>query len=223
MEAKLTQADQLLLTAKELVNQGNSPFTRQVLTIAAWTKWPYTFGLEGHQLSYPDSHKVHYLLTVGRKKGGVSDTGLFTNAQGKYELTPLGMQRANQTQATVPTKRKCHDRVILAQEDQQLLLRLIDDPAHTKVRTGLQQEITPREGLGFWAVNGDVGPKVTEKVSQQAIALAEIAQLVGPDADLVLDNGLVATWGDITELFRTEQWLANRFRHHIRILERRVK
>lgn len=222
MRPRLTQADQLLLTAKELSDMGKSPFTKESLVLSAWTRWPQTFGLEGFQLSHPDTH-LAYSALMGKK--GVVGLGLMVNNNGQYQLTVAGLHRAKQTESVLnhDLKEKARDKLIPTQEEQQLLIRLIGDPAHSKIVQGLHSEVTAVMGLGFWDINGDVGQAVTTKIKSQSEMLVALSQLTNTNMDFVMDNGLVADWRNIAELIRTEQWLANRFRHHVRILERRVK
>ncbi len=217
----LSHANQLLLTAKELTERRETPFTRQQLAIAAWAKWPNSFGF-GDSSIYPDTHKVYCLLTTGNDRGGLSGIGVIRNIKGHYELTPEGIQYAKQVYLTVRNrKQKSHDKVIPTQEDQQLVIRLMTDPAHEKVKSGEQLEVTSQEGLAFWGINGDVGVAVTDRMRNLAIVLASLSEQVGENIDLVLDNGLVVSWNDMAALIRTEKWLLAKFRHHIKFLERR--
>src|SRR5207248_3215404 len=56
--AECTVPEKILLAAFELEEQGQSPFSAESLVVAAWQKFPKTFGLKGYSDVYPDSNKV---------------------------------------------------------------------------------------------------------------------------------------------------------------------
>ena len=56
--AECTLPEKILLAGFELEEQGQSPFSAEALIVAAWQKYPRTFGLKGYEELYPDSNKV---------------------------------------------------------------------------------------------------------------------------------------------------------------------
>src|SRR3974390_754266 len=52
--AECTVPEKILLAAHQLEQQGQSPFSAEALIVAAWQKFPRTFGLKGYSDQYPD-------------------------------------------------------------------------------------------------------------------------------------------------------------------------
>ncbi len=55
---EFTVPEKILVAADQLDKQGQSPFSAEALIVAAWQKFPKTFGLKGFAEHYPDSVKA---------------------------------------------------------------------------------------------------------------------------------------------------------------------
>ena len=69
---------------------GQSPFSAEALIVAAWQKYPQTFGLKGYAEQYPDSNKV--LTSIMGEKGLARRGWLVKMGQKLYALTREGRQ-----------------------------------------------------------------------------------------------------------------------------------
>src|SRR6202451_278429 len=88
--ADCTVPEKILLAAFELEEQGQSPFSAEALVVAAWQKFPRTFGLKGYSDQYPDSNKI--LTSIMGEKGLARRGWLAKMGQKLYSLTRDGRQ-----------------------------------------------------------------------------------------------------------------------------------
>jgi hypothetical protein len=88
--AECTVPEKILLAAYGLEEQGQSPFSAEALVVAAWQKFPRTFGLKGYSDQYPDSNKI--LTSIMGEKGLARRGWLAKMGQKLYSLTRDGRQ-----------------------------------------------------------------------------------------------------------------------------------
>src|ERR1700689_3173266 len=88
--ADCTVPEKILLAAFQLEEQGQSPFSAEALVVAAWQKFPRTFGLKGYSDLYPDSNKV--LTSIMGEKGLARRGWLVKMGQKLYNLTRDGRE-----------------------------------------------------------------------------------------------------------------------------------
>ena len=88
--AECTVPEKILLAVYQLEEQGQSPFSAESLVVAAWQKFPRTFGLKGYADLYPDSNKV--LTSIMGEKGLTRRGWLAKMGQKLYTLTREGKQ-----------------------------------------------------------------------------------------------------------------------------------
>ena len=88
--ADCTVPEKILLTAHQLEDEGQSPFSAEALIVASWQKFPKTFGLKGYTDQYPDSNKV--LSSIMGEKGLARRGWLVKMGQKLYALTREGRQ-----------------------------------------------------------------------------------------------------------------------------------
>src|SRR5437879_5528457 len=88
--AECTVPEKILLAASHLDKQGQSPFSAEALIVAAWQKFPKTFGLKGFAEHYPDSNKI--LSSIMGEKGLARRGWLVKMGQKMYALTREGRQ-----------------------------------------------------------------------------------------------------------------------------------
>src|SRR5579871_5055043 len=86
--AECTVPEKILLAAYQLEEQGQSPFSAEALIVAAWQKYPRTFGLKGYDEQYPDSNKV--LASIMGEKGLARRGWLIKMGQKLYSLSHEG-------------------------------------------------------------------------------------------------------------------------------------
>ena len=83
-----TVPEKILLAAFQLDGEGQSPFSAEALVVAAWQKFPRTFGLKGYSDQYPDSNKI--LTSIMGEKGLARRGWLAKEGQKLYSLTRDG-------------------------------------------------------------------------------------------------------------------------------------
>src|SRR5262249_23339615 len=127
------------LAAYEIEEKGESQFSAEDLIVAAWRKFPQTFGLKGYTDQYPDSNKV--LTSIMGEKGLARRGWLAKMGQKVYTLTREGkhaVRRLLQGEESPPVERSSK----LAREQEKLLLGLLANPAVEKFQQGLKLELT---------------------------------------------------------------------------------
>src|SRR5262249_38163805 len=146
-----TLPEKILLAAALLEESGQSPFSAEALIVAAWQKYPRTFGLKGHEEVYPDSNKV--LAGIMGEKGLPRRGWLAKVGQKLYTLTREGRQMVRRLQlgeeAPVPAPARP---ARLDREHDLLLQGLLASAAWHKFRQGRQQEWTFSEACRFWSM-----------------------------------------------------------------------
>src|ERR1700704_3871166 len=96
--AECTVPEKILLAAYNLEEHGQSPFSAEALIVAAWQKFPRTFGLKGYADQYPDSNKV--LTSIMGEKGLAKRGWLAKMGQKLYTLTREGRQSVRRLSQT---------------------------------------------------------------------------------------------------------------------------
>jgi hypothetical protein len=91
---KLTASESVLLAASDLVAAGNDEFSEWDLTVAAWSRDRFRFGLRGYAQTYPD-HKRVMMEIMGKKPSNPLQRKFFEKVRPNYyRLTPLGRATA---------------------------------------------------------------------------------------------------------------------------------
>ena len=93
-QPKLTASESVLLAASDLVAAGNEEFSEWDLTVAAWSRDRFRFGLRGYAQSYPD-HKRVMMEIMGKKPSSPLQRKYFEKVRPNfYRLTTLGRSAA---------------------------------------------------------------------------------------------------------------------------------
>lgn len=151
---QLSVPEKLLLAAYELEERGRKPFSAEDLVVAAWKKFPDTFGLGGHkgedsQLLYPDSNRV-FAEIMGTKP--IRKRGLLVKVGNKvYQLTETGREHARLllSRLSISPIQKSG----LARDIQRELKRLFTSRATEKYRNGRIPDITFYDACAFWGIS----------------------------------------------------------------------
>ena len=148
--ADCTVPEKILLAALELEEQGQSPFSAEALIVAAWQKFPKTFGLKGYAELYPDSNKV--LSSIMGVRGLAGRGWLTKMGQKLYVLTRDGKQLVRRllSDGTTPP---AEEAAKLTREQEKFLNGLWATTAVEKFNEGRKQEITFADACSYWSVN----------------------------------------------------------------------
>lgn len=217
-----TVPEKILLAAFQLEEQGQSPFSAEALIVAAWQKYPRTFGLKGYDEQYPDSNKV--LASIMGEKGLARRGWLLKMGQKLYSLSHEGrrtVRRLLQGEDQPETEKS--DRPIkLSKEHDKLLQGLFVTSAYEKVREARQQELTFADACRFWNITeNQSGQALAARLDHLRAALAEVERQIGLGS-ANLGDGRNITGEDIALLCNIHNNLLQRFSRHLTLLRNRV-
>ncbi len=217
--SECTLPEKILLAAFGLEEQGQSPFTAEALIVAAWQKYPRTFGLKGFEDLYPDSNKV--LASIMGEKGLARKGWLLKAGMKIYTLTRDGRQvvRRLHGEATPP---KPAAPVRLDREHDKLLQGLFASSAYDKFREGRQQELKFADACRFWGITESLsGDALDERLDQVEMTLAESERQIGAGR-AILASGQSISADDTGILCDLHGYLRQRFAPHLTLLRKRA-
>jgi hypothetical protein len=220
--AECTVPEKILLSAFHLEEQGQSPFTAEALIVAAWQKYPRTFGLKGFDEHYPDSNKV--LASIMGEKGLARRGWLAKMGQKLYALTHEGrraVRRILQGEDIPPAPRS--DRPAkLSRENDKWLQELFVTSAYENFREGRQQELTFADACRFWGITDNLtGEALDGRLDQVRKGLTDIERQIGLGSANLGDGHSISA-DDIAQLCDIHGNLTQRFSRHLTLLRNRT-
>jgi hypothetical protein len=219
--AEFTVPEKILLAAEQLEKDGQSPFSAEALIVAAWQKFPKTFGLKGYTDQYPDSNKV--LSSIMGEKGLARRGWLVKMGQKLYSLTREGRQALRrllrQEELAEPVVRNLR----LSRDQERFLVALFDSSAAAKFEEGRKQELTFADACRFWGITENMrGEALDARLRQLEDSLGDLERILA-DADAELSTGRVVTAGDLRALGNMHRYMEDRFGRHLTLLRTRGK
>jgi hypothetical protein len=217
--ADATVPEKILLAAFDLEEQGQSPFSAEALIVAAWQKFPKTFGLKGYAELYPDSNKV--LSSIMGVRGLAGRGWLAKMGQKLYVLSREGRQYVRRllNDGSAPPE---EDTVKMSRDQEKFLNTLWSTAAIEKYNEGRKAEITFPEACGFWGVNEAMrGDAVKARLDHQRAELAGLERLL-TIGDSTLSNGRSVALADVNRLHDVNGYLEERFARHLNLLRSRA-
>lgn len=217
--ADCTFPEKILLAGHQLESEGQSPFTAEALIVAAWKKFPKTFGLKGYAEQYPDSNKILSALMGERglaRRGWLAKVG-----QKLYSLSPDGklvVERLLSGGEAPPVPRAPR----AGRELERSLLALLEGPTLSKFLEGRRQELTFSDACRFWGISDTAqGQAVDARLHKLRQQLTDFERLVGADG-VVLSNGRSVSGEDVAQLRMVHDYLRERFARHLNLLRSRA-
>lgn len=218
--AECTVPEKILLAAYNLEEQGQSPFSAEALVVAAWQKFPRTFGLKGYSDQYPDSNKI--LTSIMGEKGLARRGWLAKMGQKLYSLTRDGRQvvrRLVQEEDEAPPGPPPPTR--LSRDQEKFLLNLLGSPAFEKFQQGLKLELTFPDACKYWGITENLrGDALDARLDRFRTGLTEIDRIVGSTA-ADLSTGRSISPEEIRQLHKVDDYLNERFSRHLSLLKNR--
>jgi hypothetical protein len=216
-----TLPEKILLAASQLEEQGQSPFTAEALTVAAWRKYPQTFGLKGFEEQHPDSNKV--LASIMGEKGLAKRGWLHKAGSKLYTLTRDGRQAVRRlAQGEAPATRS-DAYVKIDREMDRMLQGLFASTAFEKFRESKQHELKFADACRFWGITENLsGEALDERLDKVELALAESDRLLATGSAL-LSNGQRINGEDTGALCTLQGYLRQRFSPHLTLLRKRAE
>jgi len=217
--AECTVPEKILLAAYHLEEQGHSPFSAESLIVAAWQKYPKTFGLRGYTDQYPDSNKV--LSSIMGERGLTRRGWLAKMGQKLYALTRDGrhvVQRLLKGE-DVETVRQT---VKLSRDQEKALLALLASTAVQKMEEGRKDELTFADACRWWGITENLhGEALNARLEKTRASLTELARLIGAGT-AELSNGRAVSMDDLALLSQVHEYLEERFSRHLTLLRNRA-
>jgi hypothetical protein len=217
--AECTVPEKILLAAIDLEEQGQSPFSAEALIVAAWQKFPKSFGLKGYTELYPDSNKV--LSSIMGVRGLAGRGWLAKMGQKLYVLSREGRQliRRLQNDGSSPP---ADDAVKVSREQEKFLSGLWGTVAFEKFTEGRKTEITFADACALWGVNESMrGDAVKARLDHFRAEMAALERLMTV-GDATLSNGRSVTLADVNRLYDVSGYLEERFSRHLSLLRSRA-
>jgi hypothetical protein len=217
--AECTVPEKILLAAHQLEEHGQSPFSAEALVVAAWQKFPRTFGLKGYTDQYPDSNKV--LSSIMGERGLTRRGWLTKMGQKLYALTRDGCQVVVRLQqggepppASAPVK--------ITRDMEKHLLPLFSSQAVQKFEEGLKDELTFADACRFWGITENQhGETLTARLDRTRAILVDVEHAIGTGS-AELSNGRSVSRDDLNLLTAVHEYLAERFARHLSLLRSRA-
>lgn len=220
--ADCTVPEKILLASFQLEEQGHSPFSAEALVVAAWQKYPRTFGLKGYDEQYPDSNKV--LASIMGEKGLARRGWLVKMGQKLYSITHEGRRAVRRLlDGDEPPELSKNDRPVkLSKDHDKLVQGLFVTSAYEKLREGRQQELTFADACRFWSITENLSGDVLDaRLDHVRAALAEVERQIGLGS-ANLSDGHNITGEDIAQLCDIHGNLLQRFSRHLTLLRNRA-
>jgi hypothetical protein len=216
---EFTVPEKILVAADHLDKQGQSPFSAEALIVAAWQKFPRTFGLKGFAEQYPDSNKI--LSSIMGEKGLARRGWLVKMGQKLYALTREGRQVVRRV--TLDEEDPGPNSVVkLSREQEKFLLTLLDSSAVQKFEENRKADLTFADASRFWGVTENMrGDALDARMEQFHDQLGELDRAFA-DADSELSNGRIVTAGDVRVLTNIHRYMEDRFDRHLNLLRSRA-
>ncbi len=216
-----TVPEKILLAADQLDQMGQSPFSAEALIVAAWEKFPKTFGLKGFSDKHPDSNKV--LSSLMGEKGLARRGWLVKMGQKLYALTREGrqvirrvtLQEGEEEAAPVEMQR-------LRRDQERFIQTLFDSSAVQKFEENRKNELTFADACRFWGITEHMkAEQLKERLDVLEESLAELDRTFA-EADAQLSSGRIITAGDIRVLTNIHRYMEDRFDRHLNLLRSRT-
>lgn len=216
---EFTVPEKILLAANDLEEKGQTPFSAEALIVAAWGKYPNTFGLKGFAQLHPDSNKI--LASIMGEKGLVRRGWLSKVGQKMYTLTREGLLVVKRIQKGEDRPAPRHHSVRLSRDTDRTLLVLLETVALEKFQEGRKLEINFADACKFWSISDNrTDEEVDTRIAQVRKTLTNSLPQVGK-GNAVLSNGRSISGGDIGALVETHNFMEERFNRHLNLLRSR--
>jgi len=219
MPKRLSLEEEVLLAAGDFEANNQGAFTAEELAIAAWKKFPDSFGMEGYP-KYPDSNRV-YTKLMG-KKGLVGRGWLMKVGEKRYLLTEPGkvmvkaLGNAGSSDAGL--------RASLSRGQKLIIEKLLSSRAVTKLRTSEVESIGFHDACSFW----DISPRSNASTLQARLQTVESVvnaaqEAVSQGVEIKLtQGGSLIGMRDVELLREANRILLHRFTADLDIIRKRT-
>ena len=214
-----TVPEKILLAADLLEQQGQTPFSAEVLTVAVWKKFPNTFGLKGFAEEHPDNNKV--LSSLMGEKGLARRGWLVKTGQKMYALTKEGRKVIRRVMLQEGDEPEAPNLQKLPRELERFVVAMFDSSAYQKFEENRKTDLTFADACRFWGITENMAADVLDtRLERVRIELTGIEVRLGPNG-AVLSDGRSVSAEDVGSLLDTHEFLQGRFSRHLNLLRSR--
>jgi len=215
-----TVPEKILLAAENLEQQGQSPFTAEMLIVASWQRFSSTFGLKGFTEKYPDSNKI--LSSIMGEKGLARRGWLVKMGQKLYALTREGRNVIRRVMMEEEEDAPAGSVQRMSREHERFLKVLFDSSAVQKFEDNRKHELSFADACRFWSITENMkGELLDEKLEDMNTTLAELDRILA-DVDAEMSGGRVVTAGEIRVMTNIHRYMQDRFERHLNLLRSRT-
>lgn len=219
MPKRLSLDEEVLLAASDFESNDQPTFTAEDLVIAAWKKFPDSFGMEGHP-QYPDSNRV-YTKLMG-KKGLVGRGWLAKVGEKRYQLSEAGRIMSKALVCTPAPDIGL--RAVLTRDQKLILDRLLSSRAVTKLEASGPDGVGFHDACSFWDISPRSNASTLKARLQTVQAIIETAE-----KSIQEFGGITLTQGgssigtnEIEVLKKTNRTLLEKFKQDLDVIRRRT-
>ena len=216
-----TVPEKILLAADHLDKDGQSPFSAEALIVAAWQKFPRTFGLKGYTEQYPDSNKI--LSSLMGEKGLARRGWLVKMGQKLYALTREGRQVIRRVTLEEEAEPGPAALQRLDRDYERFLQGLFDSTAVQKFEENRKNELTFADACRFWGITENMkSDALKARLDYVEAALTDLDRHFA-EHDAEMSSGRVIGAGDIRVLTNIHRYMEDRFERHLNLLRSRSR
>jgi hypothetical protein len=218
----LTVPDKVLLAALEISERQGGPFTAEELVVAAWQRYPDTFGLAGFNSEngrplYPDSNRV--LVEIMGSKALRSRGYLRKVGRKLYRLTESGRDEAQRLRSYAGSPAR---KLSLSRQAEVEIQRLLGSRAYLKARDGNTTDLTFFDACAFW----NISPRSSATDLKGRLAnfenlMADAMQLASNDVVSFRHGGATIDRGDLQGLVDLHTLLLSVFGEELGVIRAR--
>ena len=215
-----TVPEKILLAADLLDQSGQSPFSAEALIVAAWQKFPKTFGLKGYAELYPDSNKI--LSSIMGEKGLARRGWLVKMGQKLYALTREGRSVVRKVTLQEEEPVSNNNVTRLGRDHEKFLQTLLDSSAVQKFEENRKADLTFADACRFWGITENMkGDALDGRLQTVHSQLSELDRVFA-DHDGAMSSGRHITAGDVRVLTNIHRYMEDRFDRHLNLLRSRA-
>jgi hypothetical protein len=225
-QQKLTASETVLLAADDLTSAGNEEFSEWDLTVAAWSRDRFRFGLRGYAQSYPDHKRVMMEIMGQKPSSPIIQKFMLKVRPNFYRLTPLGKTTAHRLRGGGPAggavaTPKGGGKPVTVRELYEMAAQLVARPEFRRWQDNPEEPREWEKAAGFLGVagkEGKVDPVERAEEYRDAIKAAIDWCNVQGAAYLTRGSGAGGTpihLRDLSDLLDFMQALTYRFPDHL--------
>jgi hypothetical protein len=214
MPKQLSLDEEVLLAAADF----EAAFTAEDLAVAAWRRFPDSFGMEGRP-EYPDSNRV-YTKLMGMK-GLVGRGWLVKVSEKRYQLSEAGKIKAKAL--STPGTSGTGLRAVLNRDQKRILEKLLSSRVVTKLKGSDPETLGFHDACSFW----DISPRSSASVLHARLGTVEAVietaeKAIREQGNLALSQGGTPIGIDeIKTLIKAHRTLLERFKEDLDVIRKR--